>query len=73
MQRRALRPFERYDVNPEDDDPMRPSFVDNGMRVSLQAWDEPLGTLRWGSSLQNPLTWVAISGVWPEALLVVRT
>lgn len=47
----------RGDVLPYEEqemDPTAPWFVRNGIRVSLQQWDEPLG-------------------VWPEALLVVRT
>lgn len=44
-----ILPYEEQEM-----DPTAPWFVRNGIRVSLQQWDEPLG-------------------VWPEALLVVRT
>ena len=59
-----------------ENDPTAPWYLKNGMRVSLDPWDEPLGTVLAVlplPQLRSSRLILPRLGIWPEALLVVRT
>ena len=65
-----------YEVSEMENDPTAPWYLKNGMRVSLDPWDEPLGTVLAVlplPQLRSSRLILPRLGIWPEALLVVRT
>lgn len=69
-----------YEAAEIENDPTAPWYIRNGMRVSLDPWDEPLGVspehtiqIPGLADIEGTFSRFSVTGIWPEALLVVRT